>query len=441
MRIFGSLLIALTLLTSSVDAQWWRFGRPRPNTPESDIPVELENLKLLHETDFTFEGGFCPPDSLGFSPSHGIAIRPATNSMYITLDDTFKPQIAELAIPALVLSSSAGSLNQATFTATGSRMDPSEGAIVGAFSDGTATSNLANSSALHVWNNKLLFSVEYFYDSTPTQTKAYAVRPLDLTATGSVIGFDAFNGLGVRMITMFAGDVPTEWRTSLGGPVVVGGGISYSAIPNQSWGPSACTMDPVDITGSGTHTCTPLVMYPDGHRTLGLWEDNPPSTPYFNFATQYRGGVIIPNSRTMLFFGVTGTDNFCYGTGHEADYPDLGVKYPDPVLGPFTRCLDPTSPDSGNHGWPYIPIATAYDLADLAQVKAGTKQPWEVFPYDMWTIDFPVTLDPAEIRSVASGASWDATNSKLWLTQMSQFGAGCSGNNGIMWRLSVDTTP
>ena len=71
---------------------------------------------------------------------------------------------------------------------------------------------------------------------------------------------------------------------------------------------------------------------------------------------------------TLLLVGCHGVGPFCYGTGGAAG-----------------ECVDPAMGDKGNHGILYAYQVWAYDLNDLAGVKAGHKKPWDVRPDDVWT--------------------------------------------------------
>lgn len=452
----GLIVVALLTLAPDVRAAVAQVRlRAAPAAEGACDAAHLSNCRLLTESDFTFDGGFCPStvSSNGYyannSPSHGIAYRESTNTMFITLGDGSKPRIGELTIPTLAMT--VGAMSEGTWTATGPITDPSEDDYASSFTDGITTSQFSNSSALHVWGGtQLLFAGEYFYDAAPNQFKTFALRPLDLTDTGHVAGPETFtgvnDGVGVdttRMQTMFVGEMPSEWVTALGGyAAYAGAGLSYSSVANQSWGPGFFGINPSVIGTGSAKNIQPYVFYPDGHRTLGIWGDNPPTSPYFNFGTQMRGGGIIGGSRTAIIVGIQGTDNFCYGPGlADPDDPLIGTPYPDPVTGPYQYCYDPTEPNEANHGYPYVPVAIAYDLLDFKAVIDGTKHAWEVLPYAQWTIDFPVVLDPATVRSFAAGMSVDNVNHKVWIGQSSSFGAGCAGNNGIIWRMSVNLTP
>jgi hypothetical protein len=57
----------------------------------------------------------------------------------------------------------------------------------------------------------------------------------------------------------------------------------------------------------------------------------------------------------------------------------------------------------------------AYDLNDLAAVKNGTKQPWQVAPYATWALDLP-TPDPN--WKGLGGVGYDATHQLLYVSQL-----------------------
>jgi hypothetical protein len=113
--------------------------------------------------------------------------------------------------------------------------------------------------------------------------------------------------------------------------------------------------------------------------------------------------VIPVGSRSLLFFGRTGTGLYRYGQGTADQNLDGQLV----GAGPDIYCYDPEDLGKGNHAYPYRGYVWAYDLNDLAAVKAGTKQPWEVVPYSTWELPEPqrasgVTYDPATGRIFVS---------------------------------------
>jgi hypothetical protein len=68
----------------------------------------------------------------------------------------------------------------------------------------------------------------------------------------------------------------------------------------------------------------------------------------------------------------------------------------------------------GPHAFPYSSQIWAYDLNDLAAVKAGQKQPWEVVPYGVW----PISLPTPELQALIGGVGYDAARQTLYLSQL-----------------------
>jgi hypothetical protein len=58
----------------------------------------------------------------------------------------------------------------------------------------------------------------------------------------------------------------------------------------------------------------------------------------------------------------------------------------------------------------------AYDAAQLAQVRAGLKQPWEVKPYGLWDLELPLDFPTKVIK----GATYDPATRRIFLTQERQ---------------------
>jgi len=62
----------------------------------------------------------------------------------------------------------------------------------------------------------------------------------------------------------------------------------------------------------------------------------------------------------------------------------------------------------------------AYDAHDLAAVRAGTKNPWDVKPYAVWSLDLPTP--PNHNGHHLGGATYDPATGRLFISQ--QFGDG-----------------
>jgi hypothetical protein len=121
------------------------------------------------------------------------------------------------------------------------------------------------------------------------------------------------------------------------------------------------------------------------------------------------GMAMIAGTRTVLYFGRNGMGTLCYGNG-TADQSLVGTMGPDGAH----YCYDPTSSDKGQHAYPYRYQIWAYDMNDLAAVKNGTKQPWDVVPYGVWPFDFPTHDEQMKI----GGVGYDAEKQLLYVSQM-----------------------
>lgn len=428
---------------------WWQWARPKVKTaaittPPVD-PGELESLPLFTGAELfaMLDGGFCPPqtaDSNGvyfdFGPKHDLAFNPATGGIFAP--NRFN-QVSEWSVPALVLASSAGSMNYAGYlqvhtpNATEGKDDQVD----------LGGSEPANTSGVHVHNGKLIATLAINYDNANTGLCLYT-RPLSTTTTGAVVGVDGLVDLGKgRYFSKGLCAIPPEWQAALGGSVMGIGGNSFSINSTQSDGPSCASFDPANINGSHTAIAgTMLVGYTPGHETLGTWDDWPPPHPYYNFSAQVLGGFIPDGTRNMVFLGTMGRRDSIYagyGTG-VSDIAQHGIKYPNPVTGPFQYCYDPPyAGNSGGHCWPYKSQAWIYDLLDLKRVKDGEVNPWDIEPVEMFDMDsvFPITITDVNAFHQARAAAWDRDNRHLYV---SQEGGGCIGNNGVIWRFTIPGT-
>ena len=122
-------------------------------------------------------------------------------------------------------------------------------------------------------------------------------------------------------------------------------------------------------------------------------------------------GFIVPGTRTYAVFGSS--------AGHQSGigYKIIPQGKTDPCPGPCT--FDPD--DSYNYYW-------LWDMAEVAQVLNGSKQPHEIVPYDYGVFNAPFQTNKAtgefQQHSIGHGY-YDAANSKLYL---SLIGAGQLGD-------------
>jgi hypothetical protein len=205
--------------------------------------------------------------------------------------------------------------------------------------------------------------------------------------------------------------VPPEWQAALGGPFLTGQG-ALPIISRTSWGPSLSAFDPALLGTTTPVPVIPLLEYSASHPTLGGYGDAP-SLP-FNRTMSVSGAFFPPGTRSLLFFGSvgvgqTGMGDTCYG-GATAD-----AAAHNTVVAGHRVCYDLANSDKGTHGYPYVTQVLAYDATDLAAVRAGTVQPWEVVPYARWTLTLPFAQPEAQLAGVA----YDAEGQRLFVGQLS----------------------
>jgi len=121
----------------------------------------------------------------------------------------------------------------------------------------------------------------------------------------------------------------------------------------------------------------------------------------YNGASRAAGAVFPNGSRSVLYFGQLGVGQFCYGQA--TSDPTLAGKTYEPGV----YCYDPTSGSKGSTAYPYKFLVWAYDANDLAAVRSGTKQDWEVVPYATWELSLPIVypIGPAAHINIGSVAT------------------------------------
>ena len=254
--------------------------------------------------------------------------------------------------------------------------DPAEGRSVG-------ESDAKVGGAL-VHGGRLWFTKYIYYDAEAAQTASHFNRPLNLATTGQVVGPQSIGPLAAGFVSGYLGRIPAEWQTRLGGSVLTGN-CCLSILSRTSYGPAASAWTP------GQTTSTPLVYYTIDHQTLGTY-GAPGSHPRFNGTTRIKGIAFPEGTDSVLFFGRTGIGPYCYGDADE--------------------CGDPVDESRGEHAYPYRMYVWAYDAHDLAAVRAGTLQPWQVEPYAVWDLGID------GVSEFSGHAAYDPATARIFVSEV-----------------------
>ena len=356
-------------------------------------------LPLVQFADLIYTGAFRLPDTFvngdGFTiGGRSVAFNPARNSLFIASKNG---RLAEVAIPTPVNSANISALPFASFLQ--GFYDPTEGNMWQIAGDG------ASIEGVLVHGDRLYGSASIYYDANNTQRVSHYSRSTTLSTPSFVGMAPVWQSDMTGFVSGYMANVPAEWQQKLGAPAITG----QCCLPiawRTSWGPSAFGWNPQHLGTVSPVPATPLLYYPGGHHTLGHWDA---SGPAYGGTTQINGVAIIVGTRTALFFGRNGTGKFCYGNG-TSDQSLVGTLGPDNEI----YCYDPSSPAKGQHAYPYQYQIWAYDLNDLAAVKAGTKQPWEVLPYGVW----PFALPTPEPMVRIGGVGYDPSRQIIYVSQL-----------------------
>lgn len=357
----------------------------------------------------TYQGSFRLAESLGSADNNGfsfapgpIALRPGAQSLFL---GSFNSHVAEIAVPPLVKLTSpdiSGLSKVPTFLQPLS--DPAQGTLNTSGVGGNLPSGYGGMTVLP--DGTLHLAGFLFYDANNDVRASHFRRSADLTTSSS---FSGWFPVGDPTHQGFVGQalvpIPTAWQTALGGTYLATGG-ALSIITRTSAGPSATVFD-ATLGDAATPVAGKLLLgYPTGHETLGTYL-SAVANPAYNQATALGGAFIIDDS--LVFLGRTGLGKPGYGPG--TSDPALAGT-PVPGGNGEVWIYDPINSDKGGHAWPYVNFAWVYRLSDLAAVKAGTKQPWEVIPAAMFPFDLPL---PVGQRGLFAG--YDPTTQTLVIAQ------------------------
>jgi len=249
------------------------------------------------------------------------------------------------------------------------------------------------------YNGKLIIGAYSYYDAQGKQSGSHFTRALDLSLTNSMSNAITLPGVKPRWVGGAMAEIPIEWQSALGGPVLSGiGGLAIGSASSN--GPSAAVIDPENLTSK---PAVQLVGYPlelPLSRLHGYGNDV--QNPIWNRLTQTRGILFPKGSRSILFYGRHGLGPLCYGSG--------------------LVCNDPSDPYKGYHAYPYSYQVWAYDALDFQKVRNGLMPPENVKPYAVWTFDLPFQ-ENAPMREIGQVA-YDSSTGRIFVSQIRGYSVG-----------------
>jgi hypothetical protein len=345
-------------------------------------PAAQAQAPLVQFTNLRYDGAFrLPGGSSGGSTfdaslaGYALAYNAANNTLFAVGREA-DGRVAEVSIPTPTSPSGASGLTSASF------VQGFADVLEGRKNSTSSSPNGHYIGGLLVWGSALISNVYAFYDADYDQTKSHYKSGLNFSTTGDLSGPFKVGSQQPGYVAGYMAPIPSEWQTALGGSALTGQ-CCIPIMSRTSYGPAASAFNPADV---GTRDPVPAT------NLLGYDQSHAPEATIFKNATEVRGLVVPPGTRSALFFGRHGLGANCYGTGSE--------------------CGDPTSSDKGYHAYPYVHQVWAYDLLDLAAVKSGAKQAWQLRPYGIWTLNLPYS---SETKRVA-GATIDPARGRIYVS-------------------------
>jgi len=390
-------------------------------------------------------GDFGSPLYTGFSYGGG-AIAFNDSSLFMT-GNIQKQLVAEISTPTPKIPNSPTDLSNLNYaTVMQNFSDITEGNRTKIGIDGTAvTGGEAYIGGLLKYGSKLIGTVYTYYPGTHAYLSHFTSGTA-LATTGDYAGMYAVGESPSTPTASFVSGwmtkVPGDLQSALGGPALTGNG-SLSILSRTSYGPAAFAFDPDRLGIDTPVAATPLIYYDQSHQTFGTTS----TSGVWNDTTKMAGIAMVEGSRSVLFFGYHGTGPREYGQwatdpifADTCRAPDECITGPKgwPICADMNNCTtgrkgipydndprcaasgsdgcyyDPTGMGAkGPHAYPYVYQVWAYDADELALVKNGTKQPWEVQPYAQWNLPFEVV--PTNLFGGA--AAYDAATGRLFIVQ------------------------
>lgn len=398
--------------------------------------------KSLQSTDITYLGAFRLPSgvygcsdttycSFEYASSLGIpgpiAFYPAhsgaPSGSLLIAGHVYHDEVAEVAIPTIVNSSTVSGLNTASIITNFT--DITHGKIsLGMLSSLGGGNGFPLAGLLYYPPTGALIGTAYAYysqDSIQPQWTHFVTSP-SLTTTTEFAGPYTVAGtnngdMPVSYVNGYMTTIPdnsasggTNWQTALGGTVLSGAEMN-SIVGRTSLGPAAFVFDPADFSSNTPHYN--LLYYNETNGLINGNGDWKSTSPYYNGTSQINGVVFPAGTSNILYFGDI-------GVGTTWTYKDATTCIDASGANPGqTACQAVIDGDTGRptgswdiHNPSYVFQIWAYNASDLAAVKAGTSYPWTPVP-QLWQLSSPLINSQAFL----GGVTYDETTQRIYITE------------------------
>jgi len=303
--------------------------------------------------------------------------------------------VAQVQIPQIIKSGNLGSLQRATLLQ--SFYDITDGKLRGTDGDRLGST--------FVYHGRLIVGSYVYYDASGSQRRFIGDSGFDLTVEGNFSGFFAPSGIDPGKLGRYITTIPAEWHLLLGGPAL-SGACCLSIISRTNSGPGVSVFNPDEVGVLNPVPFKEVLGYPLSN-PVKFGNDQGScggQSSVFNCTTNMNGVAFPAATRSVLFFGSQGTGPVCYKNNGPASCQGTG----------------------GYNAPPYAAQVWAYDANDLVAVKNGAKQPWQVRPYAVWQLNFPIGVS-------FSGATFDPATDRMFLIER-------NGEDPIVHALRINTT-
>lgn len=398
------------------------LGVLRPIAANYDIGAyETAPLVTIAQLNTGRTGAFRVPvgEDMTFTRYGGMGYDPTGNGGAGSLYVVAKPYggyVWEISIPAVSLSTTEASLNPSTVL-QGPR-STFEGRLHEIDPGWTSGGQFVGSGVFKSGSTLLLNGWDY-YGTSGTLAYSSFTRASSLSTTTLSQGpMTVSYPLNPSFASGPMAAIPATYQAALGSNTMVSGLGPAPIITRTSQGPALFAWNASDmIAGTTPITSLPLIYYTAAHPTLGTYQGTCGSTVAYCTPDVIGGMAFLTATRTVVFIGSHSTANYDYCTG-TSNIALAGT----PVGDGSHYCYDPLDSSKGEHGYPYYAWAWLYDVNDLIAVYNGTKNPWDVVPYENGALSAIDAAYTTNDKPQFWGAGYDPTGKRLFIAHSA--GAG-----------------
>ena len=389
--------------------------------------------RIIPHKDLSYDGAFLPPTgtrngtNYGYSSFGGMGWNPDLGGLIVMGASNDKPLKAEEIIPPAIVKSSTKNTDDLNHAAVSQAFTDLTGGIQTGPPTGTTLSDAQYLPQQRgQTSDKYYYSIYIDYDNSPSVGQSrIGWCETDLTALNTQ-GLWRFDNEMNRKYDQYLLAINTTWADNHVDGKYLGAGRYRTG---GSWGPTLYATAPWEDNEGDPPAANAqiayeeLIYYPSDHVMQSRsYADPETGTDAIWITIGTKQAFVV--ARTTAYRTLSGSKWWSSSMKAESEaYHNLCSDRSNTMQ----DMVDYNSNAGGISGAPYMMMLLFYDVDQIAEIAAGTRESWDIQPYAYYSLDSIGYESGAENQSTSgriNGIAYDAINQKIYVSEYAGYSPG-----------------